>query len=306
MEEGWSKDGVLMKSSELRPVQGLVNSVNSMEEESQLPEDGVMTSPARQVNLSVTVPRIDGLVSSVSVGQYLNKAEDFPDGKFGIHKSQSINHLTSINETDRLYRNKEKRKKAARLSRGFLEFISLVDLAKPVEKEEKKRSTKDQSTPNLEVVTEPAESSSNISDESPVIRQRRPVERRERRTTVGTEAGLLGLHHSLSTKTGKLREATSPSININISRRKTTTPSINGDFSMSTPSLTLAGKTDIPPRSRPQTSKREAPVVPRVQAPPLPQWKSVLDTRIQMDVDTMFQNIMTDSDLYRAWINCEL
>ena len=28
---------------------------------------------------------------------------------------------------------------AARLSRGFLEFISLVDLAKPVEKEEKKR-----------------------------------------------------------------------------------------------------------------------------------------------------------------------
>ena len=48
--------------------------------------------------------------------------------------------------------------------------------------------------------------------------------------------------------------------------------------------------------------RREVPVVPRVQAPPLPQWKSVLDTRIHMDVDTMFQNIMTDSDLYRAWI----
>ena len=54
--------------------------------------------------------------------------------------------------------------------------------------------------------------------------------------------------------------------------------------------------------SRTLSLRRGAPVVPRVQAPPLPQWKSVLDTRIQMDVDTMFQNIMTDSDLYRAWI----
>lgn len=112
-----------------------------------------------------------------------------------------------------------------------------------------------------------------MSDESPTLR-------RDRRTTVSE-----GLEAFIKPNQDKLRRRT---INVVNPNDPASPPSSNNSTA-----LNQGSRSDINPETR---SVTPAPV------PPLPQWKTILDIRVEKDVNTLFQFLLTDGHFYRSWL----